>query len=369
MIKMKIDLKKIKKILIVRPRAIGDVILTTPLIRALKKALPDSTIDYLLEPFVAPVLYGNPNINKILVFRRHSAKKELPAVAKMRKDELKKIDSSVKVFKNTLELYLYLINQKYDIVFDLWGNLRTILICMFSGARYRVGFVYKLRKFFYNIPVVPDIIPKYNVYYYLDLLKPFNIKEDGGKTDIYYSKEDEKYISDFMISLKSDKSKIIGINPMGSWITKRWPEDKFIELIKMILKEISDSKIVLIWGPGQHDLVSKIKSFFHYTPSVYMAPETNINQLAALIKNLDVLVTNDGAPKHIAVAVGTKTLTIYGPTNYKSWGPANDARHLYIFSRMNCAPCDKLVCKERNIECMKNIKVTDVFEKMKLLIL
>lgn len=366
---MNIDLKKVKKILIVRPRAIGDVILTTPLIRALKKALPDSAIDYLLEPFVAPVLYGNPNINRILIFRRYSVKKELPAVARMRKDELKKFDSTVKVFKNNLELYFYLINQKYDIVFDLWGNFRTILICMLSGARYRVGFIYKLRKFFYNIPVVPDIIPKYNVYYYLDLLKPFNIKEDGDQTDVYYSKQDEQYISDFMTGLKSDKSKIIGINPMGSWITKRWPEDKFIELIKMILKEISDSKIVLIWGPGEYDSVSKIKSSFQHTQSVYMAPETNINQLAVLIKNLDILVTNDGAPKHIAVAVGIKTLTIYGPTNYKSWGPADDPRHLYIFSGINCVPCDKMICKGRDIECMKNIKVTDVFEKMKLLIL
>lgn len=365
---MDIDLKKIKKILIIRPRAIGDVILTTPFIRALKKAFPDAIIDYLLEPFVAPVLYGNPYINKILVFKRYNQKKELPGVAQMRKNEMERINSTVKIFKNNFELFFYLINEKYDMVFDLWGNLRTILICIFSGAKYRVGFIYKLRKFFYNVSVVPEIVPKYNVYYYLDLLKPLKIKDDGGQTEIYFTQQDEEYISDFVADLKSNKAKIIGINPMGSWITKRWPENKFIELIKIILLEMKGTKIVIIWGPGEYFLASKIKSYFNENKDVYIAPETNINQLAALIKNFDVLVTNDGAPKHIAVALGTKTLTIYGPTNYKSWGPADDIKHTYIFSGINCAPCDKMICKDRDIECMKNIDVKEVFEKIKLLI-
>ncbi len=365
---MNIDLKKIKKILIIRPRAIGDVILTTPFIRAIKKSIPDAKIDYLLEPFVAPVLYDNPYINKILVFNRQLPKKELPAVKKMRENELQNIRNSVLVFNNNTDMFFYFNKQKYDIVFDLWGNLRTILICLFSGAKYRVGFVYKLRKFFYNIPVVADIVPKYNVYYYLDLLKPLDIKNNDAQTEIYYSKQDEQHISDFMSLLGKENSKIIGINPMGSWITKRWPEYKFIELIREILTEIPDAKIVLIWGPGEYESVSKIKDSFPDEKRIFIAPETNINQLAALIKKLDVLVTNDGAPKHIAVAVGTKTLTIYGPTNYKSWGPADDSRHLYIFSGINCAPCDKMKCPDRNIECMSDIKVSDVFEKMKILI-
>ncbi len=365
---MNIDLRKIKKILIIRPRAIGDVILTTPFIRALKKAIPEAKIDYLLEPFVAPVLYGNPNINKILVFNRQSRKKELPAVARMRKDEFKNLNSSVEIFKNNFEMFSYLLKNKYDIVFDLWGNFRTILICLLSFAKYRAGFVYKLRKLFYNIPVVPDIVPKYNVEYYLDLLKPLNIQMDKKNTEIYYSKQDEQYISDFLIKLDRNKSKIIGINPMGSWVTKKWPEDKFIELISVILKQIPESKIVLIWGPGEYESVSNIKIYFDKDKRVIIAPETNINQLAVIIKNFDILVTNDGAPKHIAVATGTKTLTIYGPTNYKSWGPADDKKHLYIFSGINCAPCDKMICKDRDIECMKSIKVSDVFEKIKLLI-
>jgi ADP-heptose:LPS heptosyltransferase len=365
---MKVDLKKIKKVLIIRPRAIGDVILTTPFIRTLKKSIPEAQIDYLLEPFVAPVLYGNPYINKILVFKRRSIKKELPVVAKMRSDELKDINSNVLIFQNNFDMFLYFLKNRYDIVFDLWGNLRTIIISLFSGAKYRAGFIYKLRKFFYNIPVVPDVVPKYNVYYYLDLLKPFDIKEDNCQTEIYYSKQDEQYILDFISRIKSKKSKIIGINPMGSWITKRWPEDKFIELISELLKKILDIQIILIWGPGEYETVSKIKSYFQENEQVLIVPETNINQLAALIKNIDILITNDGAPKHIAVATGTKTVTIYGPTNYKSWGLVDDPKHLYIFSGINCAPCDKMICKDRNIECMKEIKIADVLEKIKLLI-
>ncbi|MCX8094152.1 MAG: glycosyltransferase family 9 protein, partial [Candidatus Goldbacteria bacterium] len=225
------------------------------------------------------------------------------------------------------------------------------------------------RKFFYNIPVVPDIVPKYNVYYYLDLLKPLRIKDDGIQTEIYYSNQDEVYIKNFILELDNKNYKIIGINPMGSWITKRWPVDKFIKLIELILNEMPNTKIVLIWGPGEYEMVSNIKKCFMENKCVLLAPKTNINQLAALIKNLDILVTNDGAPKHIAVATKTRTLTIYGPTNYKSWGPSDTKEHLSIFSGIDCAPCDKMQCKDRDIECMKNIRVEDVFEKIKTLIL
>ena len=77
---IKPDLTKIKRVLIIRARAIGDVILTTPMIRALRKALPGAEIDYLVEPFVEPVLTGNPYLTNIILFKRHSPKKELPAV-------------------------------------------------------------------------------------------------------------------------------------------------------------------------------------------------------------------------------------------------------------------------------------------------
>jgi ADP-heptose:LPS heptosyltransferase len=361
-----VDLTKVRRILIIRARAIGDVILTTPFIRAIKKALPNAEIDFLVEPFAEPALRGNPYLHNIIIFKRYSPEKELPAVKFMRKNELKNDGFFVKII-DTVKFYMMLRDRKYDLVFDLWGNLRTALLGFLTGARYRAGFNFRGRKYFYNIRVEPDVPPKYNVYYHMDLLKPLGIPEDGEQTDFFTGKEDEKYASDFLDSTGvNDKDKLVGVNAMGSWATKRWPPEKFSALADAIMSEYKDVRIILIWGPGELDSTQKIKDGVKTDKTrVFMAPETSIKQMGALIAGLGLLVTNDGAPKHIAVAVGTPSVTVYGPTNYRSWGPAANPAHAAVYSRLDCAPCDKMDCGDRAIECMKKVEVSEVFEAVK----
>ncbi|MEI7541634.1 MAG: glycosyltransferase family 9 protein [bacterium] len=346
---MQVDLSKIKKVLIIRHRAIGDIILVTPFIRALKKAMPNVQVDMVIEPMGIEVLQGNPYINKAIIFE---------------KNKFSKAPFWIKI-KETFKFYKQLMDSKYDVVFDLWGNLRTALMCFFTGAKYRVGFNFRVRKYFYNIVVKPDGPPKYNVYYHMDLLKAIGIKDDGQQTDFYVMASDKKFAENFYESIgKRADDIVVGLNPAGSWITKRWPEYKYAQLADEIVKVYKNVKIVIVWGPKEKFMAEKIYTLMkEVKKDVFLAPETTLKQLGALLLCMNVFVSNDGAPNHLAIALNVPSLTVFGPTNYKSWIPAGSLRHAEIHSEIKCAPCDRMACPT-NIECMNDIDAHAVFEVM-----
>jgi lipopolysaccharide heptosyltransferase II len=350
----KIDLKKVKKVLIIRPGAIGDVLLTTASVRALKKACPDAVIDYLVAPFASKVLEGNPNISRLILFE---------------KNRLKKAPLFVRIIED-FRFYMSLRKGGYDLVFDLFGNLRTALMSFFTGAADRVGFTFRGRKYFYTIKVKPDSNPKYNVYYHLDLFGAVGIPPDGGLLDLIIGQKDRDAVAGFIAKVKGT-GPVIGLNPSGTWATKRWPVKKFAALGNIILERMPDARLVIIWGPGERHMAEEIFKGIDAGKQggVFIAPETTIKQSGALISLFDVMVTNDGAPKHIAVAVGTPTVTIFGPTNNVSWNASGDPLHTAVVSRETCAPCDKTACPEYNIKCMNNIKEEEVFEAVKKILL
>src|ERR1035437_891059 len=345
----KVDISGIKRALIIRHRAIGDIILVTPFIRALKKAIPGAEVDVVIEPMGIEVLQGNPYLNRAIILERN---------------RLKKAPLFVRI-KDTFRFYKDLMDRKYTIVFDLWGNLRTALMCFLTGAKYRVGFNFRGRKYFYNTVVEPDVPPKYNVFYHMDLLKAIGIKDDGGKTDFYVGDEDLKFADDFYGKIgRLPKDTVIGLNGAGSWITKRWPEYKFALLADSIVRSLKNIKVVIIWGPGEKAMAEKIYSQMKEDKKdVFLAPDTNLKQLGAIMLGMHVFVSNDGAPNHMAAALDVPSLTVFGPTNYRSWVPAGNSRHMEVHSSLKCAPCDAMECPT-DIECMNGIDPGLVFDRM-----
>jgi ADP-heptose:LPS heptosyltransferase len=350
---MKVDLKKIKKALIIRHKAIGDIILVTAFIRALKKALPDAEIDMVVEPMGIEVLKGNPYLTNMIVYE---------------KNRLKKAPLGVKI-RDTVAFYAGLAGRKYDIVFDLWGNLRTALMSFLTGARWRVGFNFRGRKYFYNVVVKPDQPPKYNAFYHMDLLKAIGIPDDGPGTDFFIGEEDKAYADNFYASINvQSRDSVFGLNGAGTWITKRWPEYKFAQLADIIIRSFKDKKLVIIWGPGKRPMAEKIFSLIKEDKTdVFLAPPTTLKQLGAILSRMDAFISNDGAPNHLATALDVPSVTVFGPTNYKSWVPAGNARHVEVHSTIGCAPCDRMECPTE-IECMNGIDAREVFIKLEALL-
>lgn len=357
----KIDTAKIRKILIIKPRAIGDVILTTPFIRALKKNMPQAEIDFMIEPFAAPVVEGNPAINEIILMHRHkNPAKELAAVRSMRKNELKKQKPFVRMIE-TVSFYLKVRAKRYDLVFDLWGNMRTALTAWLSGAPHRVGFDFRGRKYFYSLPVKRDITPKYNALFQMDLLQAAGIPGDGIKTEIFTSPQDEKFAEDFFSGI-AKTGPFIGMNALGSWPAKRWPAEKFAMTADLFDERMPGCRVFMIWGPGEKEHALKTVSLMGKAGvRAVLIPEASIKQLAALIKRMDIVITNDGGPKHIAAAVGVPTVTVFGPTNYMNWGPQSDALHAALSAELKCSPCEKLDCPYGTMECMEKVGAEEVF--------
>ncbi len=278
----KVDLSQVKRVLIIRHKAIGDIILVTPFIRAIKKALPDAEIDMLVEPMGIEILKGNPYLANVVVYE---------------KNRLKKANPFVKIVE-TVRFYMKLFGRRYDLVFDLWGNLRTALMSFLTGAKYRVGFHFRIRKYLYNIIVVPDEPPKYNAYFHMDQLKALGIPDDGEKADFYIFPGDIAFADDFYrgIGVKAGDT-VFGLNGAGTWKTKRWPEHKFAELADILIKKHSGCKIVIIWGPSEKPMAEKIYSMIKGDRSgVFLTPPTTLKQLGAVQKRMDAFISNDGRP-------------------------------------------------------------------------
>ena len=130
----------------------------------------------------------------------------------------------------------------------------------------------------------------------------------------------------------------------------------------MINRENTNYKIIILWGPGDEQDIRALKEK-NYDNTAIITP-ASLRELASIIYNGDVLISNDSGVRHIAQALGLKTIGLFGPTNDKSWAYTGK-NNIVLTDNIDCRPCDKTKCKDRNDECMNNIKPETVFGRLK----
>lgn len=323
------DFKKINKALCIKPRGIGDVVLSTVVLENLKAANHNIKIDYLTEAFAKPVLENIPLINNIVAY--------------------KKSDSLYSIIRKVR-------NEKYDMVLDLWSNPRTAQITFLSGAKYKVGYAYRGRKYAYNILSVSDRGDYHAAEHNLVLLKSIGVQIISSKTH-YHVSEDEKAIASkfFNENIKPDSS-VVGIIPSGAWASKRCDKDKWVEICNAVLQYYK-VKFLILWGPGDKEDADYIQTRLsdHCLP----APETSIREMSALINECDMIISNDSGPMHISAAIGVPTIGLFGPTNPKAHRPYSQNSGYVIKEDLFCIICNKLICPY-NHECMKELPVEKI---------
>jgi ADP-heptose:LPS heptosyltransferase len=305
------------KILFIRLKAIGDVVLCTPLIRALRKAYPEARLDFLADPAPSQLLAHNPHLNQILT---------PPGKGAPWPDHWR----FLKALRQT----------RYDLVLDLFGNPRSAWMALLSGAAQRAGYAYRVRKWAYTHPVPMNRIRKYQVEVNLDVLRFLGIGDDGSATEIFLT-ESERAQGRSLLPPRSGAGVRVGLNPTGTWSAKRWPPAYWRELITALTAR-GGVKPVLLTGPGDGELLAEITRGLEDKAAVL--PPTSLRQLAGVIGELDLLIGNDGAPQHIAQALGVKSLTLFGPTWGVSWNKPGDSRHRFLQDPPPCGPCDKTLC-------------------------
>jgi heptosyltransferase-1 len=338
------DLKAIDKldsILIVRLFAMGDIVLTLPLVRRMRETFPDSWIGYLARERFAGALAGETGLDEVISLP-DSLAGQLGVLRRIRK-------------------------KKLDVAIDLLSNPRSAMITRFSGARAKIGMDTGRRNGAYDA-VLPRAIMRdgervrcYTLEVNLEVGRMLGLEggTDGrgtGEGDTPYGFPAAANAGE--IALPGDGSGLAGIVPGSTYPSKGWPKERFIELGRRISAELGLTPVIM-WGPGEEGLAAEIAD---QVPGAVAAPPTDIAESGALIGRLGVLVGIDSGPKHIAVLMGIPTVTLFGPTDPRFWDPMNGL-HRAVWKGLDCAEgCREKDCSHRS--CMDSITVDEVFEEV-----
>ncbi|GBD90276.1 lipopolysaccharide core heptosyltransferase RfaQ [bacterium BMS3Abin04] len=336
---MIIDKDSVKKILVIKLRGIGDVVLSTIVLDSLKANFPGAKIDFLTEKASFPVIKGLPQISEVIEFNRKSTIERLKLFPKIRAN-------------------------KYNLVLDLFSNPATAQLTFLSGARYRAGFPYRGRKYAYNL-FGPSERGKFHAgLLHLEVLNRIGLKI--STQNLYFNLDKfaylfaDKYVN--TISLKN--SLVVGLIPSGGWSSKRCEPNKFSEIGDEIAEKFG-AEIMILWGPGDLDDAEKIKAFMKHES--FLAPKTTLREMGALISKCAFVIANDSGPMHIAAALNIPVLSLHGPTDPKLQGPLGDMHEWIRLEELDCIGCNLLECP-KNHECFTELPVNDVIKKVQILI-
>jgi lipopolysaccharide heptosyltransferase II len=340
-----------KRILVINPYGIGDVLFTTPVISNLRLAYPQASIAYLANARTADFLKFNSDISQVFIYER---------------DEF--VGSYLKYF----ELFKSIKQQAFDVVFDFSLNSSFGFLSFACGIKKRVGFDYRKRGRFLTHRVPLDgFEEKHVVEYYLDLLrliripvKPMPMKLDVPPQDIQWAQE-------WLKRHNIDHGKpLIAVLPGGgaSWGKnaghKQWPVSKFAHLIDKIIENF-DAAIILLGDSKEEELCREVVSVAHF-PLHFAVGETSVLGLAALLMRCQGAIVNDGGPLHVATASGVKTVSIFGPVDPQVYGPYPAVHHAVVKKGLPCQPCYRRfrMTSCSHMSCLRDLSVEEVYRKV-----
>jgi len=339
---LKKDLAQTKKILIIMMGGIGNMIFLTPALKALRKAFPSSEMVFLLGPYGAEkVIENSPLFNKKFIIK----------------------SKTYQGISGKIKLIRQLRKEHIDLSFTSTGSnpLKSGLLCLLSGIKYRLGENIKGRGIFYNLKIPFNPI-SHEVEGNIRLVEKLGIEVPERTLSIHYSKDDDLYAKRFFTEHGLNRTIVVGFHP-GSGIHqaefRRWPAENFALLADKIIDEFKTT-ILLFGGLEEFELSEKIKSQMRNKPLV-LTGTTTLAQTAALIKKCRLFLSNDSGLQHVACAVDTPTVSIWGPTNPQRTGPYSDSS-IVVRKDLLCSPCYKgkaVQCD--HLDCFRLISVEEVF--------
>lgn len=329
----------VKKILVIRIDRIGDVVLSTPTLRALREHFPQAHIALMLRPETEALLLENPSINEIIIYEKRG-------------------------FIESLRFILDLRKRRFDLAIDLiWDYpLKSALLVYLSGAKYRLGYDIAGRGIFFNVRVTSDKKDKHTIERTLDVVRTVGVDTPNREPEIVVSSQSKKAIYEFLSQHNiSQEDLVVGIHPGGHYPTQRWSKEGFARVGDEIAKRYG-AKVIIVGSSGETELVQGVVGLMETEP-VNMAG-TSLEQLIALIDRCYLFICNNSGPLHIAVALKTPTVSTMGPTIPQRWWPIGD-NHMVIRKDLPCSPCNLGYCPRETHDCMRLITPEEVIETVK----
>ena len=336
-----------KRILIFNVNWLGDVLFSTATIRNIRRNFPGSFVACVVPSRCYHILKDNPHLDEIIVF-----------------DERDRHKGSLE----KLKFISYLKSKQFDIAFLLHRSLTRALICRLAGIPERIGYLTKKRGFLLTKKIIPpDIHTLHRIDYYLNIIEKAGLRCEDRYTEFFIGGADIDFAADFLHKkMVKQEDLLIGINAGGNWDPKRWPKEYWAALADRLIAE-SGAKVIITGGPGDATLAKEISGLMQ-KELILSCGVFNLKQLGALLKRLDLFITADTGPLHIANAVGTKKIiALFGPTSPEITGPYPVANAVILHKDVGCKiPCYVVGCKDNR--CMKAIIPDEVFEQARVLL-
>jgi len=324
-----------KRILIIKPSSLGDIIHTLPTLTAIRKTFPEAHISWLVKKEWAPILYRHPMLD----------------------DVIEGDFSSAQWFR----LIGLLRARRFDVVVDLQGLFRTGVLAWFSGAPERIGFADAREgsHCFYTRRVEGPMREMHAVDRYLRLAFVLGAKESQAEFVLPIFPDEEKRSQALYETLGLDDTvKIVGMAPSARWLTKRWNAESFAAVADHLQHE-RRCRVVLLGSIQEKGMIVQVKRAMR-TEAADFVGLTTVGDLPAVMRRLSLLITNDSGPMHVAAAVRTPVVAVFGPTSQVCTGPYGDG-HTVLTSPVECRPCFRRHCHNPNTnECLVRISVRDV---------
>lgn len=331
------DLQNVKKVLVIKLRQLGDVLLTTPVFSSLKAHLPNAQIDAYVYTESFPLLEGHPAITNLIGYDR--SWKKLSLLSRLRKE---------------FALLRQIRHNNYDLVINLTEGDRGAIAALFSRAPIRVGLPPKgkwQKKLYTHIAKSCPTL-RHNVERNLDLLR---------RIGIFPSQEQrELFLLIPPLALLSAHAKVQGpfvlIHPTSRWKFKCWPVDKMRTVVQELLAQ--GKQVVLTSGPDKEEL-QMVNEIAQNLPVINLSGQITLSELSALISMSELLICVDSLPFHMASALKYKVIALFGPTSDISWGPWRNPNAKILTQNLPCRPCYQDGCGgSKHSDCLATLPVS-----------
>jgi lipopolysaccharide heptosyltransferase II len=340
-----------RKILVVRPRAAGDVLLATPILRALRERFPSAWISFAVRRNMTPLVAENPHANEILVMDAHEDR----AIPLARRLAMR------------ARFYARLRSARFDWAIDLHGGPRSAFVVFASGARRRVGYDTRGRRYAYthrvprfelngdDKPVVRRAV-RINA----AMIEPLgvSVRDDALVLRVpEVSRERARLFAESQ-NLGANGRPLVLVNAAAKWPTKAWAAERYATLAGRLARE-HGADVLIMWGPGEKAVAESVRQSAGHE-RVRLAPGGDLGDAAALVARADLVAGTDSGISHMAAALGTPSVTLFGPTNPREWHAYDSARHVAIWHDVPCSFCNLTRCAWH--ACMKELTVERVLD-------
>lgn len=331
------------RILVFQTAFTGDVILTLPMVQALHEHLPDVRIDFVAIPSGAQALANHPAVNRIIEYDKKGKDKGIAAA---------------------MRLAGALRSTKYDGAIIPHRSFRSAAICCAAGIPRRIGFDTSAGRWFFS-DEVPYDSRSHEVQRNVQLLQPLGYRSTNNELPNLYPSQLDIEVVDAMLGWRTGET-LVAIAPGSVWATKRWLEERFIELTRRLL--VDGVFVALVGGSDDESLGERIEERIGSERIINAIGKLSLLQSAELIRRSRVLVCNDSAPMHLAVAMRTPVVAIFGATVPEfGFAPLGEHDVVVEVKGLPCRPCGIHggdVCPVKTFDCMKRIRTDEVLERV-----